>query len=214
MAALSSDMASKVDALDKGSVAKFQTRADAVFRNLGPEDVQVRPEASSSWQLKKEQVFRSGKEAEDASSEEEAEDPAQQLITGDMLGMRGDEEEKVMATASRAFCRALDQEDEYDATDALASQSLRAHPAPDRPPLETEVLADNIYERRVSHAGAGPSTPSMSASMMDIDMHMLGGAAAPSHAHSNGPGLADIPAASAGMGRGMGRLHRVPSGTG
>ena len=82
MAALSSDMASKVDALDKGSVAKFQTRADAVFRNLGPEDVQVRPEASSSWQLKKEQVFRSGKEAEDASSEEEAEDPAQQLITG------------------------------------------------------------------------------------------------------------------------------------
>ena len=70
---------------------------------------------------------------------------------GDMLGMRGDEEEKVMATASRAFCRALDQEDEYDATDALASQSLRAHPAPDRPPLETEVSTHFCPSERLAH---------------------------------------------------------------
>ncbi len=58
---------------------------------------------------------------------------------GEMLGMKGEEEEQLLATASNAFCRALDREDEYDATDALASQSLRPDLAMDRPPLETEV---------------------------------------------------------------------------
>lgn len=61
------------------------------------------------------------------------------MITGEMLGLQGEEEEQLMATASNAFCRALDREDEYDATDALASQSLRPDQMPERPPLETEV---------------------------------------------------------------------------
>lgn len=61
------------------------------------------------------------------------------MFTGEMLGLQGEEEEQLMATASNAFCRALDREDEYDATDALASQSLRPDEMLDRPPLETEV---------------------------------------------------------------------------
>ena len=75
-------MSSLVNPLDRGSVAKFQTRADAVFGSLGGEEATSQLESNSGWQLKKEQVFRSGKEAEDASSEEEAEEPGQQLVTG------------------------------------------------------------------------------------------------------------------------------------
>ena len=61
------------------------------------------------------------------------------VLAGKMLGLQGEEDERLMATASNAFCRALDREDEYDATDALASQSLRPNQMPDRPPPETEV---------------------------------------------------------------------------
>ena len=61
------------------------------------------------------------------------------MSAGEMLGLQGEEEEQLMATASKAFCRALDREDEYDATDALASQSLRPDQMLDRPPPETEV---------------------------------------------------------------------------
>lgn len=79
-------MSSLVNPLDRGSVAKFQTRADAVFGNLGGEVATSQLEPNSGWQLKKEQVFRSGKEAEDASSEEEAEEPGHQLVTGPKSG--------------------------------------------------------------------------------------------------------------------------------
>lgn len=75
-------MSSVVNPLDRGSVAKFQTRAEAVFGTLGADDVRAQPDANSGWQLKEEQVFRSGKEADDASSEEEADEPGQQLVTG------------------------------------------------------------------------------------------------------------------------------------
>lgn len=73
-------MSSVVNPLDRGSVAKFQSRAETVFGTLGFDDKRTHPD--TSWQLKREQVFRSGKEAEDASSEEEAEEPGQQLVTG------------------------------------------------------------------------------------------------------------------------------------
>ena len=55
--------------------------------------------------------------------------------------MKGVEEEQLLATASNAFCRALDREDEYDATDAVASGSLRPESTLDRPSLQTEVTA-------------------------------------------------------------------------
>ncbi len=77
-------MISALNPLDKGSTAKFQTRADAVFGNLGADEGNL-PEASSAWQLKKEQVYRSGKEAEEASSEDEAAEPGQEPITGLLL---------------------------------------------------------------------------------------------------------------------------------
>ncbi|KAK9828165.1 hypothetical protein WJX74_001249 [Apatococcus lobatus] len=183
-------MSSAVNPLDRGSVAKFQSRADAVFGNLGGEDARALPETSSSWQLQKEQVFRSGKEADDASSEEEAADQGQQLVTGEMLGLQGEEDEQLMATASNAFCRALDREDEYDATDALASQSLRPNQMLDRPPLETEVLADNVYERRSSHQGAASLDP-VAEPPMDVDMGVLGGAAGPSSCSGVAPNMAE-----------------------
>ncbi|CAL8471507.1 g11049 [Coccomyxa elongata] len=133
------------------TAAGFHNRAAAVFGSL---EGSVGGTVSSdlpSWSLSQDHIFRSGK-ANDYSSEEEEEAKEierrqREFLPGSMQELEGDENEDEVFRPSAAFCKALDKEQEYDDSDAMAMGERLGDPDA-RPAGTTEVLEENVYEQR------------------------------------------------------------------
>ncbi|EIE21977.1 hypothetical protein COCSUDRAFT_42983 [Coccomyxa subellipsoidea C-169] len=140
------------------TAAGFHSRAASVFGSLEGSSLGGASGSSQPWSLSQDHVFRAGK-ANDYSSEEE--EDAQEIdrrqrefLPGSMLELEGDDNEDEVFRPSAAFCKAMDKEQEYDDTDAMA-MGERLEDVDGRPAGNTEVLEENVYEQRSRQHEAG-----------------------------------------------------------
>eukprot|EP00884_Botryococcus_braunii_P016542 jgi/Botrbrau1/3571/Bobra.0078s0028.2 len=150
--------------VDRRTVEGFENRVNATFGNLPVEFTKTvgGVEVSGSvpaWCLRTNVVFNSGKDAAYSSDEEEEAAAHEQMRNEQLPGTELDLEEDDMdnlVKPSLAFCKALDNEEEYDQIDEMASRSLGGYPRQDTlPDRRMEVLDDNVYDQRAQqHADA------------------------------------------------------------
>ncbi|CAK0785228.1 hypothetical protein CVIRNUC_008434 [Coccomyxa viridis] len=129
----------------------FSQRADEIFGALRGSSLEDASDSKiSPWIVSQETVVRSGHEDFSSDEDEDAREidrRQKEILPESMEALEGGVDGGEAFLPSAAFCRALDNEQEYDSIDAIAMAGDHTEALPGLAST-TEVLEDNIYEER------------------------------------------------------------------